>query len=783
MDSSWIPNAWGASNWGLTVGCLLLITAGLVVWAYLNARVAAGSKLLMALMKILAVLLLAICLLEPMYRYARPEKGANLMVVMADDSQSLQIKDRGEVKTRELELFQKLNDETNWLSQLAEDFDVRKYQFDRRLRPVSNFEGFRADQRGSSILSNLSLAANRFAGRPAAGIILLTDGNATDWNKEAFAAMPWDSIPPVFPVLLGDQLPARDLGITRISSTQTNFESAPVTITAELLASGYEGEKIMVSLLDEAGEEVSKKEVVDVEDGKPFVVRFQTRPERRGINVFKVKAYAAGETSAVDSRAEATVINNERLVLVDRGRGPFRLLYVTGRPNWELKFLRRSLQGDDELDLVALVRIAKREAKFTFRGRDGQQSNSLFRGFDSQDDDTTEQHDEPVFIRLGTRDKEELRGGFPKDAETLFEYDAIVIDDLEADFFTENQKSLLQQFVSLRGGGLLMLGGQESFVSGDYAKTQIGEMLPVYLDRLPPPENQKYELDLTREGWLQPWVRIESTEEKERQRLAAMPKFKTVNLANSIKPGATVLATVTSDAEKKYPALVVQPYGRGRSGALLIGDFWRWQLKSEEDNEDLLKAWRQTLRWAIADVPRRVEVEINRLNDANRSSEIKVSVNDEAYKPFDNATVVIQVKTPDGKSIELTGEPKDSVPGVYVANFVSGETGVYRASVGVKAPDGSEIETRESGWVSEPDSEEFQSLQPNLQLMKEIADQSGGEVVDIDSLEQFVAELEYREVPVMETVSNPWWHRWTVFSLAIGLLVGEWGLRRWKGLA
>ena len=123
----------------------------------------------MAFMKISAVLLLAVCLLEPMYRYARPEKGANLMVIMADDSQSLQIKDRGESTTREAELFQKLNGEANWLSQLAEDFDVRKYQFDRRLRPVSNFEEFRADQRGSDILSNLSLATNRFAGRPAAG--------------------------------------------------------------------------------------------------------------------------------------------------------------------------------------------------------------------------------------------------------------------------------------------------------------------------------------------------------------------------------------------------------------------------------------------------------------------------------------------------------------------------------------------------------------------------------------------------------------------------------------
>ena len=36
------------------------------------------------------------------------------------------------------------------------------------------------------------------------------------------------------------------------------------------------------------------------------------------------------------------------------GGGPFRILYVSGRPNWEFKFLRRALQEEDELDLVGL---------------------------------------------------------------------------------------------------------------------------------------------------------------------------------------------------------------------------------------------------------------------------------------------------------------------------------------------------------------------------------------------------------------------------------------------
>ena len=58
----------------------------------------------------------------------------------------------------------------------------------------------------------------------------------------------------------------------------------------------------------------------------------------------------------------------------------------------------------------------------------------------------------------------------------------MILDDLEAEFFTRDQMSLLQKFVSERGGGFLMLGGAESFHQGKYEHTPVGEMLPVYLD-------------------------------------------------------------------------------------------------------------------------------------------------------------------------------------------------------------------------------------------------------------------------------------------------------------
>src|SRR5204863_1789512 len=106
---------------------------------------------------------------------------------------------------------------------------------------------------------------------------------------------------------------------------------------------------------------------------------------------------------------------------VDRGGGPYRILYVGGRPNWEFKFLKRGLMEDPEMLLSGLVRIAKKEPKFTFKSRDAERTNPLYRGFGDNKQDETEQYNEAVLVRINP-EGDELRGGFPKDVEDLFRY-------------------------------------------------------------------------------------------------------------------------------------------------------------------------------------------------------------------------------------------------------------------------------------------------------------------------------------------------------------------------
>lgn len=776
-----MPDAWNSLQWWIPALVASLLAIPVVLWSNFSRQISPQRGITLSAMKSIAIGLLVLCLLEPVNQFELAKPGANSLIVLADTSQSLNVKNEGNANSSAQTLAKLLDKDAAWLNQLERNFELRRYTFDERATNVVDFQDFSADGRASEILNAVTNVGRRIEGKPTAGIVLLTDGNES--TNPDLSEFDWTTLPPVYPVVIGDSQPLRDLTITNVTTSQTNFESAPVTIKAELIAQQFAGKTVTVELVGENEKVIESQEVRRLENGKPFAVRFKLKPENRGVNVFEIRAFEK-DTSLDDDGDEATLINNRRLVIVDRGKGPFRILYVAGRPNWEYKFMRRALADDNELDLVGLLRVAKKEPKFTFRSRDGETTNPLFRGFGNQKDDTAEQYDESVLIRLDTRDEAELRDGFPKDAAGLFQYDAIIIDDLEASFFTQDQKTLLSQFVSLRGGGLMMLGGFSTFARGGYDRTPIGESLPVYLDQRSTPDTDlEYRLALTREGWVQPWIRIEPTRDGELKRLETMPSFQTLSRSRSIKPGATILANATGSDDKSHPALVVQRFGNGRTAAMLIGDLWRWKLQSEDENEDLNKAWRQTMRWLVSETPRRVEILAEPHATQSQLTEIRVDLRDEEFKPQLNAELELKVISPSGKEIVIASKQDTKKVGRYIAEFSSREPGAYRVVATAKSPDGELIETRETGWVSDPAIDEFESLQPNRDFLKQIAEKTGGELIEVTSLDSFAAEFDTKKVPISETKTVPWWHRWSIFGAAVGLLIAEWGARRMWGLA
>lgn len=270
------------------------------------------------------------------------------------------------------------------------------------------------------------------------------------------------------------------------------------------------------------------------------------------------------------------------------------------------------------------------------------------------------------------------------------------------------------------------------------------------------------------------------------------------------------MSTVSDASGQHWPALVTQSYGRGRSGAMLVGDLWRWQItRNAEQAEDLPKAWRQTLRWLIADVQQRVGVEMAAAEDvAPEAVRVSVRVVDEEFQPLDNAQVLIRISGPvmlakggekkekapteasaddalnavSADEVVLNAEASLDEPGVYAAVFVPKEAGAWTVEAEATTGDGEKLTADIAGWIYEPAVQEFQRPGVDRELLSKLAEQTGGEIVQADKLDDFVSQLQSKPMPVVEAWTMPLWDQPLVFLIVLCCLVGEWGLRRWKGL-
>lgn len=75
----------------------------------------------------------------------------------------------------------------------------------------------------------------------------------------------------------------------------------------------------------------------------------------------------------------------------------------------------------------------------------------------------------------------ELRGrfGLPDRLEQMLAFDAIILAELPATLLSDRQMTLVKRYVTDFGGGLAMMGSEESFGLGGYFQTPIEEVLPL----------------------------------------------------------------------------------------------------------------------------------------------------------------------------------------------------------------------------------------------------------------------------------------------------------------
>lgn len=768
----------------------------LVIWNYSRSTSRGITTTLAALLKITGIALLAVCLLQPMRRDQRPRPRANLLPVLVDTSQSMDISLGQSEQSWRDRINTQFAATSSVLASLSESFDTRLYGFDQRLSSATEIGQLRRDGQSSRLSANLEELSTRLKDRPVAGVVLVSDGNESGvvGENQSWAGFPF----PVYPVVPEEQTMPSDLRITGTAIQQTNFEISPVTVTVRYGITGLMGGDAVAMITDtKTGTVVAEQKLELDGSGNGGSVAFRFRPEDVGLRFYRVDLFREADRDAFAkpddlinaTSTEATLVNNTRLIAVDRRTGPYRVLYVSGRPNWDFKFLRRAVNADAEIELTGLIRMANKEPKFVFGDRGVSSANPLFQGLGDDTEEIAEQYDEPVMIRIGVKESEELSSGFPKTEDELFEFDALILDDIEPEFFSQDQLGMIRRFVSSRGGGMLMLGGTEMFAGRQFSDSTLGELSPVYMSRKQQQAAGEYSVGLTREGMLQPWLRLRGSATDETKRLRSMPKFTNVNSVGELKPGAFQLATVSQvggpgkDGEAAT-AVAVHRFGKGKVGAFTLTDTWRWSMRRDKSNpDDPAQAWRQMVRWLVGEVPSRASISANEDLSGGDSVRIRVDAMDDSYMPMDDSIVTGTVTGPDGKSIQLSGKPKGDVPGAFEFEYYGSTAGEYQVTAEVRSRDGELVGLPITGWTRQIAGREYDELTVNRKRLQEIADQTGGQLVLEERLADFSQRLQATKVPVMETWVYPLWHRGWVIALALGCLCGEWGLRRWGGLA
>ncbi|MFM7056540.1 MAG: hypothetical protein ACKO2P_06420, partial [Planctomycetota bacterium] len=325
----------GDPNW--LFPAILAAIAGLAVIFWLNRHRVRGSIRGLAgpACRSLAWLLLAACLVDPLWSSLRPRSGANVLAVAVDTSRSLDVRPSATAPTRAAEITALLTSgegtqPLGWLKRLEQDFQLRRYTITDRLQQTNSFEKLQFNGSASALRSALKSLRQRYAGQPLAGILLFTDGNATDLSSELSEL---DGLPPLYPVFPSTEIKLPDASIGSFTISQSAFDDAPVAIQVSPGTLNAESGRLRMSLLSEDGVPL---ETQTRNANDPAPLRFRHRPTGSGTVFYRLQT-SLENTDGSQFSEEATLVNNSQLIAVQRPSSARRILYVSGRPNWDFK--------------------------------------------------------------------------------------------------------------------------------------------------------------------------------------------------------------------------------------------------------------------------------------------------------------------------------------------------------------------------------------------------------------------------------------------------------------
>ncbi len=728
-----------ASGWPLWLLLLLMAAAvGGLLWhvSRNKGRLEGRRPYMLSAFQIATVLLALLMLWQPAISIRSLRSRQNIVSVLIDTSRSMMLPE-GE-QTR-LDLVRN-SLEGGLLDQLREKFRVRLYTFSSQLQRLAELEGVAAAGASTRIGESVSGLLGESTVLPLGAVVVFSDGsdNSGRFDRRLMADIRRRRVP-VHTVGVGRTEIPEDLELADVMVAGRTLPRSRVNSQVTIRHSGTRQVTTRLSVRDDSSVIASKE----------ITLRRGETVQTEWIDFSSGEAGVRNLRFILDGVEGETVLgNNVQLRVVDVPQGRRSILYIEGEPRWEYKFIRRAIGKDESIRLVTMLRTTPNK-----------------------------------FYRQGVDDRKELVDGFPATAKELFAYDALAIGSIEAAFFSDEQQELIREFVSRRGGTLLLLGGRRGLADGGWGVSKVAEVLPVAL----PESSQetfiraKADIELTPQGLNSLICRFEEDPEKNREQWEGLPQVADYQLVGDIKPAGIPLINLKANGAT-HPLLVSQHFGRGKAIVFATGGTWRWKMGLPHDDTRHHTFWQQLLRNLAAETPGRLALSSDRSLYADETRvRLRAEVRTDEYLPANAATVIATVTPESGEAMTVEMHPSPEEESVFEAEVTAAAAGAYRAEVNANIGEtslGTDVLhfRREDGVA-----EDFRPEQ-NRELLEKLAEQTGGRYWTLDDVSGLAQEIRFSEAGITAREMLDLWDMPLFFFLLIALKASEWLLRRRWGV-
>jgi uncharacterized membrane protein len=684
----------------------------------------------------LQLLMLALALFvvwQPALVSERLLQGENSVAVLLDTSSSMALSGEGaDGNSTRMAQAQALLTPAG-LEELAETYTILPYAFAESAQSLPSFDPATLPAPGSaSVLGQSILQTLRQASTSSLGaLIVVSDGadNSGTINQNELSEIASFGVP-IHTVGMGREVIPEDL---ELDSVQLPDKALPgTTLTARVNITHDQGGTARIK----------------VYNGETFLntTEVQLPPEQKSTLAFiNIEVPEPGQLDlrfTLDPiNGERSLGNNARSHVVDVPEGKYRVLYIEGEPRWEYKFMQRALNDDPSIQLTTLLKVTPNK-----------------------------------YYRQGIDDPEELVDGFPTERPDLFQYDALIIGSMNVAEFTQEQQELIRDFVSERGGSLMMLGGLQGLGLGGWGESVVSEVLP---SRLALEDaafiRQQVPVVLTSNGRTAPMLKFSDSDTENSKMWSELPAVADFQNLGPLRPAATTLLEVNVDG-RNLPLLVTQPYGRGQSFILATGGTWRWQMSLPLADMRHETFWRQLARNLVANSPRPFELSAT---VENEDIKVHAELRDPDAEENQGLAISAVASSDSGELINVELLPVVGRAGVYEASFTPASTGLY--SIEAISRQGDELVNSVRTATRFDQGEEAFNIRQNRALLERLSLTTGGQYWTPAQWGDIPEAISYSDAGITEQQISYLWDAPFFFLLLILLKTVEWLLRRrWR---